>query len=287
MDDKLIEFKQVSKSFGKNNVLDKIDLFIPENKITGIIGASGEGKSTILKLITSFYKPDSGTVYYFRRDIMSDLKNIKKSFGISIEEGSFYGELTVEENLIHFGGLYGVKGHILYRRTDGVIKFVGLYDARKVFARNLSLGMKKRLDLACALIHKPTVLVLDEPTADLDPLLREQMLHLIKKLNSHGTTVILTTQLLEEIDNVCDNIAVLFEEHIIEQGTMKEIQQKYNSKNMNEVFKKIFSRRNRKTYLESMDKKTEAQSKKKLKIDEHELIAGEPLIDSIFKRNKK
>lgn len=256
MDNEFIQLKKVTKVFGKNRVLDEIDLSIPEGKITGIIGASGEGKSTILKLISSFYKVTSGEIFYFRRNINKDIPNIKKSFGTSIEEGSFYEELTVYENLFHFGRLYGVKRPVLKRRIKGIICFVGLSEAENVLAGNLSLGMKKRLDLACALVHKPTVLVLDEPTADLDPLLRNQMLKIIKKINSHGTTIIFTTQILEEVDALCDYVSVLYNEKIVEQGLLKDILKKHKVKDMNNLFSKIFSKRSRKTYQESVEKKT-------------------------------
>ena len=256
MDDEFIQLKGVTKKFGKNRVLDAIDLSIPEGKITGIIGASGEGKSTILKLIASFYKVTSGEVLYLRRNINDDIKNIKKTFGVAIESGSFYENLTVHENLFHFCSLYGGKRKALNRRIKGIIYFIGLSDSRNVLAKNLSLGMKKRLDLACALVHKPTVIILDEPTADLDPLLRNQMLKLIRKINTHGTTVIFTTQMLEEIDSLCDNIAILYNEKIVEEGELKDILKKYNVKDMNSVFTKIFSKRDRKTYQESSVQKS-------------------------------
>ena len=257
VDDQFIQLKKVTKVFGKNKVLDEIDLSIPESKITGIVGASGEGKSTILKLIASFYKVTSGEITYFRRDINTDMNNIKKSFGLAIEDGSFYENLTVYENLYHFGKLFGIDRKTLKRRINGIIYFIGLDGSKGVLAKNLSLGMKKRLDLACALVHKPSVLVLDEPTADLDPLLRNQMLKLIKKINSHGTTIIITTQILEELDSLCDNVAILYNEKIVEQGFLKDVLKKYQTKTMNDVFTKIFSKRGRKTYQESKEEKTE------------------------------
>lgn len=265
MDDEFIQLKKVTKTFGKNRVLDEIDLSIPEGKITGIIGASGEGKSTILKLITSFYTVDSGDVFYFRRNIKHDTINIKKSFGIAIDAGSFYENLTVYENLFHFGRLYNVKRSVLKRRVGGIIRFVGLDEARDVLSRNLSLGMKKRLDLACALVHKPSVLILDEPTADLDPLLRNQMLKLIRKINSHGTTVIFTTQMLDEVDSLCDYVAILYNENIHEENLLKDVLKKYNSKNMDGVFTKIFTKKGRKAYLESTEKKSKINLKKEKK----------------------
>jgi len=274
MDDELIQFKEVSKSFGKNVVLDSINLTIPEGKVTGIIGASGEGKSTILKMIASFYTPTKGKIFYLRRNILKDIRNIKKSFGLAIEDGSFYEKLTVRENLIHFGKLYGVKNKILKQRENEIIRFVGLKKAENVLAQNLSVGMKKRLDIACSLIHEPKVLILDEPTADLDPYLRKQILHLIRKINKTGTTVIITTQLLEEADRICDKIAILYNEKIIEQGEPREIKNKYHASNLNEVFNKIFSKKGRKAYQESIIQKTKLEKENK-----EDKIEGEEDVD--------
>ncbi len=298
MDDKLIELKGVTKRFGDNVVLNAIDLSIPEGKITGIIGASGEGKTTILKMIASFYKPNSGKIYYFNRDILKDTKEIKKVFGFAIENGSFYENLTVEENLLYFGRLYYVSGKILKPRVEGLMKFVGLLGAKDVLAKNLSLGMKKRLDIACSLVHKPRVLILDEPTADLDPLLRFQIMKIIRKINSHGTTILFTTQLLEEADKICDRIAILYNEKILEEGESAKIKEKYHTKDLDGVFRKIFSKKGRKTYQESKEKKTplkeekpkeERESKKEFwnsKEEEKDKITKEEL-EEVFFKNKK
>lgn len=282
MDNEFIQLKGVTKTFGSNRVLDKIDLTIPEGKIMGIIGASGEGKSTILKLITSFYEVTSGEIFFLRRNINDDIANIKKSFGIAIEDGSFYENLTVYENLFHFGRLYGVERGVLKRRVEGLMYFVGLSQAKDVLAKNLSLGMKKRIDLACALVHKPSVLVLDEPTADLDPLLRRHMLKLIKLINSHGTTVIFTTQMLEEVDALCDNVAILYNEKIVETGPIRDVLNKYDADNMGEVFADIFSKKGRKAYQESSSEKSTYDVKK-----HNEPLKPEALKDNHFIRELK
>ena len=268
MNEKLIQFKGVTKKFGHNRVLNSINFSIPEGKIIGIIGASGEGKSTILKMIASFYKPSKGKIFYSDKDILKSSKQIKKLFGFAIEDGSFYENLTVRENLLYFGRLYGVKRKILLPRVKGLMIFVGLDNASNVLAKNLSLGMKKRLDLACSLIHKPKILILDEPTADLDPLLRRQMIKLIKKINSHKTTVIFTTQLLDEADNICDKIAILYNEKIVEEGNPSKIKKKYNAKDLDSVFNKIFSKKGRKTYRESVKEKSKVEFKDEKKSDE-------------------
>ena len=256
MDEKLIQLQGVTKRFGKNTVFDSIDLDIPEGKITGIIGASGEGKSTMLKMIASFYKPTSGKILYSNKDIFKEIKNIKRLFGFAIEDGSFYEDLTVKENLLYFGRLYHVKKSMLLPRIEGLMHFVSLINAKDVLAKNLSLGMKKRLGIACSLVHKPSVLILDEPTADLDPLLRFQIIKLIKKINYHGTTIVFTTQILNEADEICDKIVILYNEKIIDQTSSSKIKTKYNSSDLDEVFRKIFSKKGRKTYQESVKKKT-------------------------------
>ncbi|MFW6282602.1 MAG: ABC transporter ATP-binding protein [Minisyncoccales bacterium] len=242
MNTEFIQLKGVTKKFRKNLVLDDVNLDVPEKQITGIIGASGMGKTTILKMIIGFYKPNKGKITYLKRNVLKDLKNIRQIFGFSTEDGSFYQDLTVKENLYHFGSLYGMKRKEVKERTKEILDFVGLSGAVNTKARDISVGMKKRLDFACSLVHKPEVLILDEPTADLDPLLRDQILSLIQKIKKTGTTVVLTTQLLEEMDKICDYIAILHNKKIIEKDTPKNIRKKYSSDDLNQVFSKIFSK---------------------------------------------
>ncbi len=242
MDDELIKFKDVKKRFGKKIILESVNLTIPEKKITGIIGASGEGKTTILKLLVGFYTPSSGEILYSKRDIRKE-PNMKNIFGFATEDGSFHERLSIWENLIHFGRLHHVSNKKLRERAEDLMELVGLSYAKDTMAGELSMGMKKRLDVAISLLHEPEVLIMDEPTADLDPLLRDQMLDLIKKINKDSTTVILTTQLLGEMDKICDKIIILFEKRIVEEGTPKQIKERYNAKDLDEVFNKIFSRR--------------------------------------------
>jgi ABC-2 type transport system ATP-binding protein len=283
MGDDLIEFKGVTKTFGKNRVLDDINFSIPERKITGIMGASGEGKSTILKMIISFYKPTKGKILYKGKSIRKSKKILSKMFGLSIEEGSFYENLTVYENLLHFGRLYGVRGKLLRKRASDILSLVGLKNAEKTIASNLSLGMKKRLDIGCSLVHNPSILILDEPTADLDPLLRRQMVELVKAINSHGTTVILTTQLLDEFDEACEKIVILFNEKIIEQDSPSKIKKKYKASSLTEVFNDIFSKKSRKAYQESSEKKSKFKLKKDKEIKKS-LIASVSKIDELIEK---
>ena len=242
MDDELIRFKEVYKKFGKKVILDGINLEIPEKSITGIIGASGEGKTTILKLLVGFYSPTKGEITYAKRKVSQE-RYLRKILGFSTEDGSFHDRLTVRENLLHFAALHHMKRSKAKSRAEELMALVGLGYARDTLAWNLSMGMKKRLDVAIARMHNPEILIMDEPTADLDPLLRKNMLDLIKKINKEGTTIILTTQILGEMDNVCDKIAILFDKKILVQGSPKKIKEKYNSSDLDSVFNKIFSKR--------------------------------------------
>jgi len=259
MDTELIQLKEVTKKFGKNVILDSVNLSIPENKITGIIGASGEGKTTILKLLIGFYKPTSGEVLYLRKNVFKAMRDIEKCFGFATEDGSFYNKLTVRENLFYFARLYGVKTAKIQDAVEDIINLVELPDAINTLAEDLSIGMKKRLDLACSLVHDPKILIMDEPTEDLDPLLRQQMIELIKKIKKQGTTIILTTHLLNEMDHICDKIAILFNKQIVEDGPPAKIKKKYGQTTLDGVFKKIFSQRVKARYQEKRRKGKERQ----------------------------
>jgi ABC-2 type transport system ATP-binding protein len=241
MSENYIQLKDVCKRFDKNLVLDKINLSIPEKKITGIIGASGEGKSTILKLLIGFYKPTSGEILLGGKNMFKELRVSKRRIGFSTEDGSFYENLSVKENVFHFGRLHQLRRKEIKERFMKILELVGLAGAVNTLGRDLSAGMKKRLDIACSLIHDPNVLIMDEPTADLDPLLRLQILTLIKEINGIGTTVIVTTQILEEMDQICDKVAILFNKNMTDQGTPDEIKRKYNVGSLNQVFNGLFS----------------------------------------------
>lgn len=223
----LIKIRNLEKSFGKHLVLQNINLEIQPGKIFGVIGESGSGKTTLLRLIIGYYKLTKGEITFDGNNIVKDSEFVKNNFGFATQDNSFYKDLTVEENLRFFGELYGLEKNYLNETIDRILKLVELIDVRKRLARQLSGGMKRRLDLACALIHDPSVLILDEPTEDLDPRLREQLLNLIKNINNHGTTVIFTSHLLEEIEYLCDKVAVLSKGTIIKVGSPNELREAY------------------------------------------------------------
>jgi len=223
-----IEVNNISKSFGKHEVLKDINLEIPAKKIFGIIGPSGCGKTTLLKTMIGFWEPNSGEVKYETRNLKEHSKYIRQIVGFATQENCVYPKLTVKENLEYFGTLSNVPRTTLKSNMNKVVKFVHLEDSADELAENLSGGMQRRLDIACALIHSPRILILDEPTEDLDPILRKDILALIKRINQEDTTVVMTSHLLHEAEQLCDMIAILHNGRLLKCGTPEELRNSFS-----------------------------------------------------------
>mgnify|MGYP001187604619 CR=1 FL=1 len=224
----------ISKSFGDHEILKDISFVVKAGEIFGIIGLSGSGKTTLMNLMVGFIEPDAGDVVVCSQsgENVSVLKSpevIKSAFGFSSQRPSFYAKLTVKENLAYFGELFGLAFQEIFERSSELLSLVGLSGSENVLSGNLSGGMQKRLDIACALIHKPRVLLLDEPTADLDSLLRTQMWKIIKDINKTGTTVVVASHFIEDIENYCSRIAVLNNKTVSLIGSSDDIKNKYTA----------------------------------------------------------
>ncbi|MDP3919135.1 MAG: ABC transporter ATP-binding protein [Nanoarchaeota archaeon] len=222
-----IKLDSVTKKFGEHIVLNDLTLVIPHDGIFGIMGLSGCGKTTLLNILVGFWRPEKGHVYYNAIDIQRNKRIISQLFGFATQAGSVYPKLTIEENLHYFGKLYNMRGQDIVERVEEILKFVDLVDSRDVIAEDLSTGMYRRLDIACSMIHNPKVLLLDEPTGNLDPVLRKKLMALIRKISDEGTKVIITSHLLGEIEEICDTLAILHKGKIVEIGTPDELKDKY------------------------------------------------------------
>ncbi|MBW3001694.1 ABC transporter ATP-binding protein [Candidatus Woesearchaeota archaeon] len=228
----LVRLDAVTKKFNNKAILENVSLTIVPGELFGVIGLSGAGKTTLLNVLVGFAKPEQGRVTMKLPNggvtsVDKDSNLVKAMFGFAAQTPSFYAKLTVKENLEHFGALYGITEKQLVERIKDLLRFVGLENSANTVANNLSGGMQKRLDIACALIHEPKVLILDEPTADLDPLLRKQMWQLIRNINLKGTTVIVASHFVDEIEENCSRIAVLANKRIQRMGTAEQLVGEY------------------------------------------------------------
>ena len=238
MDDPLLKIEKVSKSYGRRIILKDITIDVRPGEILGIIGASGTGKTTLLNTIIGFIRPEAGDVKFKRQNLISTENSIYKSvykaptafkniFGFAAQVPSFYEKLTVQENLEYFGELYNLSRETLQANVNTLLKLMNLENSKKILGKNLSGGMERRLDIACALIHNPHLLILDEPTADLDPVLRGNIWKLIEKINSKGTTIILSSHHLNEIEALCSRIVIIKDGEVNAVGSAEELKAQF------------------------------------------------------------
>ncbi|MFH0831855.1 MAG: ABC transporter ATP-binding protein [archaeon] len=222
----ILKIENLKRNFGRKEVLKGISLDINEGEIFGIIGMSGSGKSVLLKTIVHFWKPTSGKVTYKNSDTKKF--GFRKQFGFSTQESCFYPELSVQENLMHYGRLYGLKRKEIKERIKNLLAMLELEGCAKQTASELSGGMQKRLDIACSLVHKPKLLLLDEPTVELDPILRREVMNLIHKINKEEkVTILMASHLLGGIEAMCSNIAILHEGKAVKIGNPTKLREEY------------------------------------------------------------
>ncbi len=247
----IIKVENVTKSYGTKIVLQDITLDINKGEILGLMGINGSGKSTLLNSIVGYLDPEEGTVLFEEKEengkpvyhsVHRRKNTAKKMFGFAAQEPSYYKKLNVEENLDYFGALYGLKRNTRMTNMKTIIDLMELKECRRKLGENLSGGMQKRLDFACSLIHEPKVLLLDEPTSELDPILRKEIWDLIKKIRDKGTTIVIASHYLEEIEEMCDRVAVLTDGKLEIIGTPAHVKSSYGVSNLNKVLEKIEKR---------------------------------------------
>lgn len=221
--DTILKLDGLMKKYGNKAVVDGISLEIKEGEIFGLLGPNGAGKSTTINMICSLLKQTAGEIELFGYDLKKDAKKIKPLIGYIPQDLAIYGDLKAWENVELFTSLYDIKGKELKEAIDESLEFVELSDKKNSFAKTFSGGMKRRLNIACALGHKPKLLIFDEPTVGIDPQSRNFILEKIKKANKDGTTVIYTSHYMEEVEVLCDRVAIMDNGKIIACGTKDEL----------------------------------------------------------------
>ena len=219
-----LEIKDLHKTYaGGLEALKGIDLKVERGDFFALLGPNGAGKSTCIGIVSSLVNKTSGSVKIFEHSLDSDLIAAKSLLGSVPQEFNFNTFEPVREIIANQGGFYGIPARLARKRTEFYLKELGLWGHRKAQARTLSGGMKRRLMIARALIHKPQLMILDEPTAGVDIELRRSMWHFLEEINQQGTTIILTTHYLEEAEKMCRNVAIIDEGLIIKDTSMKSL----------------------------------------------------------------
>jgi len=219
----MIEIKQLSKSYGQFQAVNNISFQAKAGEIFGLLGPNGAGKSTTINCISGLITPTEGSVVINDHNISTDAIKAKQSLGLVPQELALYEDLSAHENLLFWGSAYGLSGDKLEDRIQSVLTDVGLESRQKEAVKQFSGGMKRRLNFACAILHKPAALLLDEPTVGVDPQSREHLMQAIIKLKEQGTAVIYTTHYMEEAERLCDNLAIIDQGEIIASGTVDDL----------------------------------------------------------------
>lgn len=219
----IIEIKGLTKKFGELTADDNVSFEINEGEIFGLLGPNGAGKSTLISMITTLLTPDSGEIKINGFDLKKQQTEIKKLLGLVPQEIALYPTLTAKENLVFWGRMYRLGGKLLKDRVDEALEMAGLKERAGERIEKYSGGMKRRINIAVALLHRPKILIMDEPTVGIDPQSRNHILETVLKLNSEGMTVIYTSHYMEEVEYLCSRIAIMDHGKVIAVGTKEEL----------------------------------------------------------------
>jgi ABC-2 type transport system ATP-binding protein len=219
----VLEIKNLTKKFADFIAVDNISLSIAEGEIFGFLGANGAGKSTTINMVAGLLRSNEGEINILDKNISKYSRFAKMNIGVVPQDLAIYEDLTAFENVKFFAGLYGLRGSVLKERVEEALAFVGLSDKYKEYPKNFSGGMKRRLNIACAIAHRPKLIIMDEPTVGIDPQSRNYILTSVQKLNEMGCTIIYTSHYMEEVEEICTKIAIIDHGKVIAEGTKEQL----------------------------------------------------------------
>ena len=219
----ILQVRELRKSFGATKAVDGLSFDVKEGEVFCLLGPNGAGKSTSIAMIASVLPPDGGTVRFRGQEVRSRSPSYLRQLGIVPQEVALYGELSARDNLDFFASLYGERGGEKRRRVDEALQFAGLAERASQKVDSFSGGMRRRLNIACALCHRPPLLIMDEPTVGIDPQSRSHILESIKALRNTGTTVIYTSHYMEEVEAIGDSILIMDHGVAVAEGTAESL----------------------------------------------------------------
>lgn len=219
----MLSIENLSKQYGDLTAVDDVSITAAEGQIFGLLGPNGAGKSTTINCISGLMPPTSGNIAVAGHDIVKDGRKAKAALGVVPQELALYEDLPAVENLNYWGKAYGLRGSELKSRVADVLGYIGLADRAKDLPKTFSGGMKRRLNFGCGIVHKPKVLLLDEPTVGVDPQSRQRLFDMVEAERDAGACVLYTTHYMEEAERLCDSLAIIDHGKIIAAGTVAEL----------------------------------------------------------------
>ena len=229
-----VEVKGLTKMFGSFRAVDNISFSVRRGEVFGFLGPNGAGKSTTIRMLCGLLSPTSGSATVAGYDITDNPDAVKENIGYMSQRFSLYEDLTVDQNINFYGGIYGLEGVRLKERKEWAIVMAGLKGKEKMLARALSGGWKQRLALGCSILHEPPIVFLDEPTGGVDPVSRRKFWELIYELSSHGTTVFVTTHYMDEAEH-CNTIGFIYNGKLVALGSPTELKHRLDRYTVYEV----------------------------------------------------
>lgn len=219
----LIKIEDAVKRYDGKISVDHLSLAIEQGEIFGLLGPNGAGKSTTIKMLCGLIPKDQGEILIDGYSVSKHSLEVKKRIGLVPQDLAIYETLTAKENVSFFGRLYGLRGALLKERVEEALEFVGLKDRQSEKPGTFSGGMKRRLNIACAIMHHPKIIIMDEPTVGIDPQSRNHILESVQKLNKMGSTIIYTSHYMEEVEAISTRVGIIDHGHLIASGTVSEL----------------------------------------------------------------
>lgn len=222
----VVEVENLRKNYNEKVAINGMSFEVKKGEILGLLGPNGAGKSTMINILATVLSPTSGNVKMFGRDLKKGAKHVKQGIGIVPQDLAIFEEISAEKNVRFFASTYNLKGNVLDKRVEEALKLVRLYERKDDKPKTFSGGMKRRLNIACGIAHRPELVIMDEPSVGIDPQSRNHILESIKTLKNNGATIIYSTHYMEEAEAISDRIMIMNEGQIIAQGTKEDLYQK-------------------------------------------------------------
>ena len=228
----MIEVESLVKRYGDLVAVDAVSFRAPAGAVTGLLGPNGAGKSTTIGCISGLFEPSDGRVRVLGHDVVREGVAARRALGVVPQELALYEDLTARENLTYWGGAHGMRGSELAGRVDEVLARIGLADRAKEPVERFSGGMKRRLNFGCGVVHRPAVLLLDEPTVGVDPQSRVRLFELVREEAAAGTCVLYTTHYMEEAESLCQRLAIVDGGRLVAEGTLAELRDQMGERDL-------------------------------------------------------